>query len=55
MIQPHDVIDRVLDAFQADLVMTHGADALESAFERAQPDLFSIDRASVPIDPQRDA
>ncbi|WP_300266778.1 suppressor of fused domain protein [Microbacterium sp.] len=36
-----------ITADEADLVIAHGPAALEDAFVRAQPDLFSIDRASV--------
>lgn len=39
-----------ITAEEADLVSERGAGALEDAFMRAQPDLFSIDRASVPLD-----
>lgn len=39
-----------ITAEEADLVSERGARALEDAFQRAQPDLFAIDRASVPLD-----
>lgn len=35
---------------EAQLVADRGSAALEAAFDRAQPDLFSIDRASVALD-----
>lgn len=34
---------------EAQLVAEQGADALEDAFMRAQPDLYSIERAGVPL------
>ena len=39
-----------ITAEEADLVAAKGARALEDAFMRAQPDLFAIDRDSVPTD-----
>lgn len=35
---------------EAQVVAEQGSAALEAAFDRAQPDLFAIDRASVPLD-----
>lgn len=35
---------------EAQLVASHGAGALAAAFDRAQPDLFALDRASVRLD-----
>lgn len=35
---------------EAELVLARGAGALEDAFMRAQPDLFAIDRVTVPLD-----